>query len=203
MERGEGMLAEFAERRRGIEDDMAAKAKATVTRKVNPLRAALAEGLLALAKELNETSGKWMLFPSPADVDRIWATVCQGVLDGKLGPAAKVATADDVGLEGGGERGRLVCVYTADFSDIKDVKRVLLSLKEMGLVDRKGAYGQDVGIWYKCGRCLSFPFISPLRGEMANANHPRPVGGGKWDGRAEIKQEACKARAIEPKKPGN
>lgn len=155
---------------------MAARAKATVTRKVNPLRAALAEGLLALAKESNETSGKWMVFPSAAEVDRIWATVCQGVLDGKLGPAAKVATADDVGLEGGGGRGWLVCVYTADFSDTKDVKRVLLSLKEMGLVDRKGAYGQDVGIWYKCGRCLSSALISPLRRGtrqgIAKTNHP-------------------------------
>lgn len=152
------MLKEFDEKRRRIEEDMAAKAKSTITRKVNPLRAALTEGLLSLAKESHETSGKWMLFPSPADVDRMWAIVCQGVLDGKLGPTAKVATTDDIGVEGeggrfgGGEGGRLICVYTADFGDRRDVKRILTSLKDMGLLDRKGAYGQDVGIWYKCGK---------------------------------------------------
>lgn len=142
---------------------MAAKAQSTRTRAVNPLRAGVVERLLALAKESHETSGKWMLFPSASDVDRIWGIVARGVLEGRLGVGAKVATCDDVGVEGaggrygnGGDRTRLICVYTADFSNRKDVKRVLEGLKKLGLVGRKGAYGQEVGVWYKCGECAFF-----------------------------------------------
>jgi len=166
---GEQILGDFERKRDEIEVDMAAKAQSTRTRAVNPLRADVVERLLALAKESHETSGKWMLFPSASDVDRIWGIVARGVLEGKLGVGAKVATCDDVGVEGGGgrfgnggDRSRLICVYTADFTNKKDVKRVLKSLKRMGLVGRKGAYGQEVGVWYKCGKCAPFTGFTNL-----------------------------------------
>ena len=89
-----------------------------------------------------------MLFPMPEEVDRTWEAVAQGTARGELGIAAKVATD-----EGGGDRvPRLVCVYTADFADKKDVRRVLEGLVEMGLVKKRGVMGEERGVFYKCGR---------------------------------------------------
>lgn len=83
-----------------------------------------------------------MLFPRPDSVERIWRLVADGTASGELGMAAKVATDDGRGESAA----RLICIYTEDFSNAEDVKRVLKRLKSMGLLD---AAGRD--IYYKCG----------------------------------------------------
>lgn len=65
--------------------------------------------------------------------------VAEGTAAGTLGVDAKVAVND------GSERARLICIYTVDFRDLEDVKRVLEKLVELGLVDVKGR-----PIYYKC-----------------------------------------------------
>lgn len=132
---------------------MPGKAKATITRKVAPLRKEVEGDLLEAAREKGCTSGKWMLFPTVEDVDYVWGTVAKGTAEGSLGTAAKVAAMENE-AEGGGQR-RLVCVYTKDFGDAEDVKRVLVGLKGMGLL-RGDDGGEGRGIYYKCGECLSF-----------------------------------------------
>lgn len=110
------------------------KAASTITRKLTPARKELERDLRALAKETGVVSGKWMLFPPVEDIDNVWRAVCQAVDAGRLGPCAKVATN---GGEGRSERDahlRLVCVYTRDFSDERDVRRVLDELVKMDLV---------------------------------------------------------------------
>lgn len=137
----EKMLQEFTQQKRDIEKSMAGKAQSSITRKLTPLRKALEEKLLAKAKENNFTTGKWMLFPSPEDVNSRWAIVAEATVNRELGIAAKVAPDN-----GEGDRTpRLICVYTKDFSDIEDVKRVLGRLVELGLVKKK----DDRGIYYK------------------------------------------------------
>ncbi len=83
---------------------------------------------------------KWMLFPGEKEVNKVWRTVCDGVDTNRLGTGAKVST----------ERTRddrwLICVYTKDFTDQEDVKRVLVELVKMGLVRRGG----ERGAVYKC-----------------------------------------------------
>lgn len=37
-------------------------------------------------------SGKWLIFPSRASVDDVWNKIRTAVVDGKLGPSAKVAS---------------------------------------------------------------------------------------------------------------
>jgi Domain of unknown function (DUF1917) len=44
----------------------------------------------------------------------------------------------------------LVCVYTKDFIDKEDVKRVIVKLVELGLVSRRP-------VSYKCGECILPP----------------------------------------------
>lgn len=130
---------------------MPGKAKGTVTRKVTPLRKQLENDLLAAAKERECATGKWMLFPTVEDVDYVWAKVAKGTAEGELGVAAKVAARED-GVEGDGGARRLICVYTKDFADAEDVKRVLLGLKGQGLL-RGDDGGEGRGIYYKCGEC--------------------------------------------------
>jgi hypothetical protein len=70
-----------------------------------------------------------MLFPQENEVNEVWRVVCEGVDAGRLGIGAKVSTS---GLQG--DPSRLICVYTRDFTDVADVKRVLNGLVALGLV---------------------------------------------------------------------
>lgn len=130
---------EESSRLRAAHEESGARTTASLTRKLNPLRRTLEQNIFELAKETGVTSGKWMLFPSVNNVDSIWKTVVTAMDKGKLGDAAKVATDD-----GSGDV-RLICVYTRDFSDKEDVKRVLKTLVETGLVNEESR-----PIYYKC-----------------------------------------------------
>ena len=87
------------------------------------------------------------MFPIAESVNQIWAPVAKAVADGELGHVAKVATDDGSGDQ---YQRRLVCVYTEDFEDKKDVKRVLDRLVGLGLVkNTKDTTGQEGMIYYK------------------------------------------------------
>ncbi len=144
MCKGQEILEDFSATKAGIEASMAGKAKSTIGKKLTPLRKQAEADLYATAKENGYTSGKWMLFPMADDVNRIWSLVATATAEGELGQAAKVATDD-----GSGNAARLICIYTEDFSDKEDVRRVLERLVRMGLVMKKGPMGEDRGIYYK------------------------------------------------------
>lgn len=142
--KGTELLEEFRSSKESIEASMAGKPKAIITRKLTPLRKKLETDLLAAAKGKGCTSGKWMLFPSPDRVNAAWSLVATATANDELGFAAKVAT------DGGEpERARLICIYTDDFENKADVKRVLERLCDMGLVDGRGAMGESRPIYYK------------------------------------------------------
>ncbi|MCJ1388975.1 hypothetical protein MMC18_001827 [Xylographa bjoerkii] len=142
---GAAILSNFETRRAGIEASMQGRPAQTLTKKLNQLRETVRTAILAAARANGCAWGKWMLFPTAADVNRVWGVVARATAAGELGGAAKVATED-----GQGERvGRLICIYTEDFSDKEDVKRVLLKLVELGLANRRSEWGQDMGISYK------------------------------------------------------
>jgi hypothetical protein len=82
-----------------------------------------------------------MLFPQVSEVNEVWRRVCEGVDANRLGTGAKVSTSGK-----DGDPARLVCVYTKDFTDVADVRRVLCALVEMGLVRAD----MPRGIMYKC-----------------------------------------------------
>ena len=85
-----------------------------------------------------------MLFPTLAHVDRIWAMIATATANDELGVAAKVTTERGQGPTAG----RLICVYTRDFADKEDVKRMLETLVEMDVIPK------GKGISYKAGECL-------------------------------------------------
>ena len=111
--------------------------------KVGAQRRKLEADILACACEHNVVSGKWMLFPPERKVDEIWAAVAGATAKGNLGIQAKVAAKDESSDNGHQSWGRLICVYTKDFADKEDIRRVLVKLVDMGLVANKPIY-------YKC-----------------------------------------------------
>jgi len=78
-----------------------------------------------------------MLFPSLDHASETWLRVVEAVIANKLGTAAKIATDGDT---------RLICIYTKDFSDLDDVRRVLEAMVDLGFTSKDAARG----IYYKC-----------------------------------------------------
>ena len=85
-----------------------------------------------------------MIFCGAAEVDDIWEAVAKATAKNQLGIAAKVAPRNP---DEDSRKDRIICVYTADFTNTKDVERVLLKLREMRLIEPRGK-----PIWYKPGR---------------------------------------------------
>lgn len=140
-EAGETLLSDFDDRRERIKDENPGKVQATITRKMNPHRDALEKHLLATATKHHVTSGKWMLFPGAEELPRSWRIVAEATAAGKLGPMSKVGTWEP----GSEKKGTLICVYTYDFNDYEDVKRVLAELLRLELFRQSGRQ-----IYYKC-----------------------------------------------------
>ncbi len=84
-----------------------------------------------------------MIFCTPAEVNDVWTVVAQNTATNELGIAAKVAPDDG----GDNRKSRLICIYTKDFTNMKDVYRVVNKLKALGLLS-----GRDKAIYYKCGK---------------------------------------------------
>lgn len=97
-----------------------------------------------------------MVFVPVRYVDQYWRVVKEAVRDGKLGPAAKVATARPNPNETDPTR-RPIVVYTSDWRDEDDVRRVLRGLRSLGISWRltyktdeataAGVYGRHAGTY--------------------------------------------------------
>lgn len=111
----------------------------TITRRLGPYRDQLENDLLTLAKKTSTTCGKWMIFPSDEDYPRYWRVVAEATTESKLGPTSKAATPNPL------EPLNLICVYTYDFTDGDDVRRVLKELIDLGLCAADGK-----PLYYKC-----------------------------------------------------
>lgn len=140
---GTRLLRNFEDRQSDlrVEHDRSGAHKAALTRKLRPMSARLAEDIFTSAREKKVTRGKWMLFPTPNRVDGLWETVVRATLAGELGIESKVATKPS----GATDKTRLLVVYTRDYADLADVKRVVEKLRDLGLV----TVGTQKPIYYK------------------------------------------------------
>lgn len=140
---GTKLLRDFEDRQSDlrVEHDRSGAQKAALTRNLKPLSAQLAEDIFAIAREKNIVCGKWMLFPRPDRVDNLWETIVRATVAGELGIESKVATKPS----GATGKTRLLVVYTRDYSDLVDVKRVVEKLRDLGLVTA----GMKKPIYYK------------------------------------------------------
>jgi hypothetical protein len=90
---------------------------------------AKAEAIDGFAKETGLLTGKWLVYDKIAKIDGVWKSLVTVHLKGELGVSAKVATKLQTP---GPNQGHLVCIYTGNYLDLKDVHRVRNKLKEMG-----------------------------------------------------------------------
>jgi hypothetical protein len=79
--------------------------------------------------------GKWLIFVNPKDVDEVWLKIKKAVEEGKLGGSAKVATAKPSPSAGKSDA-KVICVYTYDWTDEEDVKRIREELRKLGITNR-------------------------------------------------------------------
>ncbi|RYP84096.1 hypothetical protein DL769_001241 [Monosporascus sp. CRB-8-3] len=94
----------------------------------------------------------WMLFPTAEKVDQVWCLVAMATAKGELGIAAKVEPRPIPTVPGPVKKGRLICIYTYDFRDKGDIKRVLSKMRDLGLV---AAPGDGKRCWYKTDLALA------------------------------------------------
>ncbi|KAK3693459.1 hypothetical protein B0T22DRAFT_374273 [Podospora appendiculata] len=119
------------------------------------LRARLESDIASAAKGWNLTAGKWLIHAPPKTLPSIWRRVAEGIQADTLGPGAKVSTKRFANT---GRDEQVICVYTTDFTDVPDVKRVLVALAEIGVVGKQrvkykcdaytylGIYSQRAGV---------------------------------------------------------
>jgi len=110
-------------------------------------------------------SGKWLLYTPVKDHDVVWEKIRIATESGSLGDSAKAATSRPSGFQAS-QRVLVTCVYTHDFEDLDDVRRVLVALRELGFGGRlsyktdddtrKGTYGRGAAIYVSQPGSLDF-----------------------------------------------
>ena len=82
-------------------------------------------------------SGKWLIFVNEREVDAAWAKIKRAVEEGRLGQEVKVSTPKpkpaDIGYK---KAEHVICVYTYDWTDKKDVKRIREELRKLGITNK-------------------------------------------------------------------
>ncbi len=82
-------------------------------------------------------TGKWLIFLNKENVDKIWNKIKLATEEGSLGIEAKVSTAKPKSTNIGFEKDKhVICVYTYNWTDVKDVKRVREKLKKLGITGK-------------------------------------------------------------------
>jgi len=85
-----------------------------------------------IPKEINLNGGKWLIFVSKDNVDKLWKKIRLGTILGFLGYKSKVSTAKP-NPNATDKKSHVICVYTYDSNDKKDVMKVRKELKELGI----------------------------------------------------------------------
>ena len=85
----------------------------------------------------NKNSGKWLIFVDRTEIDTVWFQIKKATEEGKFGDESKVSTAKPKGANIGYERDRhVICIYTYDWTDEKDVKRIREELRKLGFTNK-------------------------------------------------------------------
>lgn len=103
-----------------------------------------------------EKCGKWLVFVPLAQIDELWAKIKPATEQGRLGDFAKVSSAQPRPTATSPHE-KVICVYTYDWTDEEDVRRIRQELRALGIT-RKIAYKADE---------------TTLAGKYANQGHKR------------------------------
>ena len=82
-------------------------------------------------------TGKWLIFVNRENIDEVWEKIKSATEQGILGIEAKVSTAKPKPADRGYEKDKhVICVYTYDWTDEKDVKRVREELRKLDITNK-------------------------------------------------------------------
>lgn len=112
-------------------------------------------------------SGKWLIFDHAEKIDALWELISVAVQNGHLGPSAKVSTAKPNPNAKDNDT-RVICVFTEDFNDQEDVRRIEKELRALGVSNRMiYKLDRDVGKYAHQGEQGLLQQISAARDEQA------------------------------------
>lgn len=107
-------------------------------------------------EQVTERSGKWMIFSPLEEHDQAWEVIRVSTEVDELGFSAKAATAFE-NPRRLNDKEKVICVYTYDYSDLSDVRRVFNQLRGLGFAQqlpyksnadtRAGNYGNGVSLF--------------------------------------------------------
>jgi hypothetical protein len=80
-------------------------------------------------------SGKWLVFVDISNLDETWAKIKEATEKGKLGGSSKTSTAKE-SPNAFDENKKVICVYTYDHTDEKDVMRIRKNLEKLGITQK-------------------------------------------------------------------
>lgn len=82
-------------------------------------------------------TGKWLVFVDKENIDKVWNKIKSATERGILGIGAKVSTAKPKPADIGYKKNKhVICVYTYDWTDEKDIKKVRGELRKLGVTDK-------------------------------------------------------------------
>jgi len=93
-------------------------------------------------------SGKWLIFEHISQIDKLWVKIREATINGLLGGSSKTSTAKP----NPNASDKVICVYTADFSDKEDIERIENNIRKIG-IENKLIYklDKDVGKYQNQG----------------------------------------------------
>ena len=90
--------------------------------------------------EYTSRGGKWLIFVSSLNLDALWTKIKNAVENGSLGGMAKAPAKRNPPFQSSNHG--VICVYTYDWEDVQDVKRIRQELRRLG-IRRKISYKTD------------------------------------------------------------
>ena len=88
------------------------------------------EAIDKLAVRTGILGGKWLVYRARNESDSAWLTIARATFNRTLGSGAKVSTAEEDEA-----KRHVICIYTRNYLDLEDVKRVRGLLRDMGFTE--------------------------------------------------------------------
>ena len=96
-------------------------------------------------------SGKWLIFEHKKHIDNTWELIKEATKNGLLGPSSKVSTSKP-NLNSKDKNYYVICVFTEDYNNEEDLKRVEENLRKLGIENRLSyKLDKDVGKYERNG----------------------------------------------------
>ncbi len=88
------------------------------------------EAIDKLAVRTAILGGKWLVYRARDEIDSAWLTIARATFNRTLGRGAKVSTAEEDEA-----KIHVICIYTRNYLDLDDLKKIRGLLKDMGFTE--------------------------------------------------------------------